>query len=131
MEIFVGNVSPKTRSSELKAFFKGFDKDARFDVVRLKGDYDTVVFGYVVIPSERLARKAIRKLHLKVLGERRVIVREFHHRAAGNDRRELSWRLKPWQQGERRGTDRRVKRRNIKEQEITISGYSNLARKNV
>lgn len=129
MDLYVGNISARIRSSDLKGFFKGFDKNARFDVVRLKGEYDTVIFGYVVIPSERLALKAIRKLNLKMLGDRRVIVREFQHRAAGNDRRAVAWRMKPWERSERRGDDRRVQRKNIKEVEISVTGYSNLARK--
>jgi len=110
MEIFVGNIPRNTTVVDLKKFFKGFDKQATFEVKRLKGRFDVVTFGLVTIHSERLATKAIKRLHLKKLNGKPVVVREFTYRAGGNDRRQLGWRKKLWLGEERRQTDRRDSR---------------------
>lgn len=111
MDIFIGNIPGNTTVLDLKKFFKGFDKNAVFEVKRLKGRNDVVTFGLVSIHSERLAHKAIKRLHMKKLKGKPVVVREFTHRAGGNDRRQLGWRNKLWLGEERRQTDRRSSRK--------------------
>ena len=110
MNIFVGNIPGNTSVIDLKKFFKGFDKKATFEIKRLKGKNDVVTFGLVTIHSERLAIKAIKRLHMKKIRGKPVVVREFTHRAGGNDRRQLGWRNKLWLGEERRKTDRRSSR---------------------
>lgn len=107
MDIYVGNVPASVTSTELKKLFKGYDKLASFTVKRMKGKLGPVTFGLVVIPSDRIAKKAIKRLHMKKFMGKVVIVREFSYRASGNDRRELGWRTKMWLGEERRNLDRR------------------------
>ena len=114
MDIFVGNIPGNTTVVDLKKFFKGFDKNAVFEVKRLTGRNDVVTFGLVTIHSDRLAAKAIKRLHMKKLNGKPVVVREFTHRAGGNDRRQLGWRNKLWLGEERRQSDRRDVRKDQK-----------------
>lgn len=107
MDIYVGRLPDRASVVELKKFFKGFDKQASFEVKRLKGKEGRVTFGIVHIPTERLAIKAIKRLHMKKFMGRPVAVREFTYRASGNDRRQLGWRKKLWLGGERRQLERR------------------------
>ena len=107
MEIFVGNISSSATAVDLKKIFKGFDKHATFEIKRLKGRDSHVTFGLVRLQSERLAKKAIKRLHMKKYLGRPIVVREYLHRAFGNDRRQLGWRKKLWLGEERRNTDRR------------------------
>ena len=121
MEIFIGNIPSNTTVIDLKRFFKAFDKNAVFEVKRLKGKSDVVTFGLVIIQSERLGNIAIKRLHMKKLNGKPVVVREFTHRAGGNDRRQLGWRNKLWLGEERRQTDRRDSR---KQQEKNFDSYA-------
>ena len=114
MDIFVGNIPGNTTVVDLKKFFKGFDKNAVFEIKRLAGKNDAVTFGLVTIHTERLAVKAIKRLHMKKLNGKPVVVREFTHRAGGNDRRQLGWRNKLWLGEERRQSDRRDARKDQK-----------------
>ena len=116
MEVFVGNISRTTSVIDLKRFFKGFDKKATFEVKRMKGKRGIVVFGIVTFQSERLANKAIKKLHQQKLNGRPAVVREYLHRAGGNDRRQLGWRKKLWLGEERRQTERRDALQEVKEE---------------
>ena len=108
MDIFVGTLSPNASIAQLMDFFKAFSKQASFEIRRYKGEKGLLIFGIVSIPSERLAKKAIKRLHCKKLNNRIVAVREFTHRAASNDNRELNWRDKKWNTVERRRIDRRT-----------------------
>lgn len=131
MDIIVANIAPSTRKKDLQEFFQDFAKDATFEVVRLKGKFDVVVFGHVYIPKDRVAAKAIRKLNLKVLNGRRALVREFQVRAGNHERRALGWRNKPWPKPERRRNERRTPRVNIKQEDPVIEGYMTFARKSL
>ena len=107
MDIFVGKLPDTASLAELKNMFKGFDKQATFKIKRMRGREGRLTYGLVSIPSERLARKAIKRLHMKKFMGRSVCVREYSFRAAGNDRRQLGWRRKLWLGQERRQIDRR------------------------
>jgi RNA recognition motif-containing protein len=108
MDIYVGKLPDFATIIELKKFFKGYDKQARFDLRRCKGkDGSQITYGFVSIASERLANKAVKRLHMKKFMGTSVSVREYEHRASGNDRRQLGWRKKLWLGEERRQIDRR------------------------
>lgn len=108
MDLYVGRLPDFATLIELKAFFKGFDKQASFEIKRITGrDGIIFTFGIVSIPSERLAMKAIKRLHMKKYMDCPVSVREYEHRVGGNDRRQLGWRKKLWLGQERRLSDRR------------------------
>lgn len=108
MEIYVGNINASTSREQLQDFFKGFDKQATFKIKRVKGKYELFVFGLVTIPSERQAKKAIKRLHMKKLDGKIIVVREFLHRASHNERRNVGWRSKKWNTVERRNNERRT-----------------------
>lgn len=108
MEIYVGNLSPKSTLTGLRRFFKGYARKARMAIVEKPHDDGSKSrYGLVEIEQDKLARKAIQKLDLKELDGRRLILREYVHRAYSNDRRALNWRDKPWDGAERRRKDRR------------------------
>jgi len=114
MDVFVGNISPNTSVVDLRKFFKGFEKKAVFEVKRMRGKQGKVIFGLISFQSDRMAQKAIKKLHMQKLNGRPVIVREFVYRAGGNDRRQLNWRKKLWLGEERRKSERRDANEEIK-----------------
>jgi len=108
MEIYVGRLPDFATLEELKIFFKGFDKQTSFEIKRITAkDGSLITYGIVNIPSERLALRAIKRLHMKRFMGSQVTVREYESRAAGNDRRQLGWRKKLWLGQERRQSDRR------------------------
>jgi len=108
MKLFIGNVPEYINLEELEQFFKGYNKQARFEIERLVDKKGIVhVFAIVEIPSERLALKAAKRLHMKKLMDQTVTVREYQYRVISNDRRHLSWRKKLWLGLERRLDDRR------------------------
>lgn len=118
MQIYVGRLPGFATVDDLKCFFKGFNKKADFEIHQIRCKEGEITYGLVSIESERLARKAIRRLHMKKFMDQPVAVREFSYRASFNDRRHLSWRKKMWLGQERRLVERRdpalVSRRNHK-----------------
>jgi len=119
MELFVGNLDPETTEHQLREYFKGFDKQATFKIVSLEEiDHDEgLIYGLITIESDRLAKKAIKKLNYKRFRNRLVVIREFHYRASQNDKRALNWRMVEWLNKERRGRERRKNRKVIKNAE--------------
>ena len=135
MKLFIGNLSQQVTEFDLRDFFKGFDKQATFKIVHMQemvqGDgEEDLVYGLVSIESERLARKAIKKLNYKKLNHRVIIVREFQHRASQNDKRALNWRMQQWIDDERRGRERRKSRKIVQNlEDIQVTGNKNFSRK--
>lgn len=129
MEIFVGNLSSHVTEKELQRFFKGYDKQASFRVLKLICSSGALYYGLADIEPDKLALKAIRKLNHKYLDGRHVILREFQYRAGNNDRRALNWRTLPWQKVERRLNERRQKHKKASLDEPEFSAYDNLASK--
>jgi RNA recognition motif-containing protein len=91
----------------------------------------THYFGVVEFESERLAKKAMKKLHSSKFHEHRVIVREYIHRASSNDRRALNWRTLTWTNLERRDLERRQKSRLGSVDEPEFDAYDNFAVKHL
>lgn len=130
MELFVGNLPLDVSLSQLEAFFGRLAKNAEFQLIRLEKDERELVYAHVIMPSDRAAGKAIKKLNGKLLGGHHAIVREYMYRAGNNDRRALNWRLKPWQNSERRTTERRVKRKELEDDFMPeYTGYAHLSQK--
>jgi len=118
---------------DLRLLFKGYDKRTTFKIIRMEGEEGAgnLVYGIVSIDSDRLAKKAIKKLNYKKIHGRMVVIREFHHRASQNDKRALNWRMKGWENEERRGRERRQKRNAVKNlDDYQITGMSGFSRKN-
>lgn len=110
MEIFIGNLSPHTTLSDLIGFFKGFSNKAKFRIIeKRQDDGSRYRYGIAFFDSDKLALKAIKKLHQKPLRGELVVLREYFHRNYSNERRALNWRNIPWQGVERRQQERRRK----------------------
>ena len=131
MELYVGPLSSNATVKELQGFFKGFEKKAEFRIMKLLRNTGPHFFGIVEIESDRLASKAIKKLHSKKLNQRRVIVREYEYRASSNDRRALNWRTVEWEKVERRSDERRQKFRVGKQRDLEFDGYGEMAVKHL
>lgn len=135
MDVFVGNLHPKARPTDLESFFGGFSKNAQFKIVTKYYDNGTSYrFGMVSFDSQRVAEKAIKKLNNQYLMGKPTIVREYFHRSYHNERRDINWRSKEWDTNERRGTDRRrreVENPNKAEQELRVKAYRDLAKKDI
>ncbi|MDT8404350.1 RNA-binding protein [Sulfuriflexus sp.] len=127
MEIFVGNLSANVTEKELQRFFKGYDKQASFKVIKLIGNNVALYYGLANIAPDKLALKAIRKLNNKSLAGRRVALHEFQYRAGNNERRALNWRNVTWQKVERRLNERRQKQKKSSQHEPVYTAYENLA----
>lgn len=129
MDVFVGNLTSRVNEKELQRFFKGYDKQATFQVSKLIYNASTLYYGIVGIESDKIALKAIKKLNHKVLDGRHVMLREFQYRAGNNDRRALNWRSRVWESIERRANERRQKSKKSESREPEFIAYDNLASK--
>jgi RNA recognition motif-containing protein len=129
MEIFVGNLTSQVTERELQRFFKGYDKQATFQVFKLISNDGALYYGVADIEPDKVALKALRKLNNKLLDGRHAILREFQYRAGNNDRRALNWRTLPWNKVERRMNERRQKRKKANLREPEFTAYDNLASK--
>ncbi len=112
MEIFIGNLPAVVGKTELLLFFKGYYKRDGIDVRIVDEDTEGGEhhhYAVVTIEHERLAAKALKKLDGKPLKGHHLVIREFHHRSYGNERRAVGWRNRPWDGPERRKVDRRLK----------------------
>ena len=110
MDIFVGNLSPRTTVSDLVALFKSFSSATRFQIFdKQYDDGSRSRYAVATIDSDKLAEKAIKKLNGQELNGQRIALREFLHRSYGNERRAIGWRDKPWHGVERRANERRRK----------------------
>lgn len=110
MDVFIGNLSPRTTLSDLVTFFKSYASDTRFQIFDKQfEDGSRARYAVATIEPDKLATKVISKLNGKVLSGNMVVLREYTHRSYGNERRAVGWRDKPWQGVERRDLDRRRK----------------------
>jgi len=129
MELFVGNITADIREVELRKFFGRFAKDATFSLRKLKFDHASYFYAQVEIEPEKLALKAIKKLHGKRLNGKPVSIREYEYRVGNNDRRALNWRELLWNGIERRFSERRQSAKLFVRHEPEFTGYNNLAKK--
>ena len=111
MKLYVGPLPETAAYRALKSFFKGYEKNISIQIRQLTHDDDeTITYAFVTVTTDRIGKKAIKKLNGTMLKGKPVLVREFVTRASSNDRRSLSWRMKPWKFFNRRHIDRRKKR---------------------
>lgn len=110
MDVFIGNLSPRTTLNDLVVFFKSFASDARFQLFdKQYEDGSRARYAVATIEPDKLAEKAIKKLNGQLLKGEMVVLREFLTRSYSNERRAVGWRDKPWHGVERRGEERRRK----------------------
>ena len=131
MDIYVGNLSANTTERELQKFFKGYGKQITIKINKFICKDGTLYFAIVDIESDKIAQKAIRKLHCQKIHGKPVVVREYQYRAGNNDRRAMNWRNHPWTQLERRALERRKKYKLANKREPEFSAYDNLVSKGI
>jgi len=129
MELFVGNLTANTREVELRKLFGSYAKNSTFTLHKLKFAHSTYFFAQIVIEPDKLALKAIKKLHGKKINGKPAIIREYEYRAGNNDRRALNWRNLLWNKIERRLNERRQRARLSTLYEPEFTGYNRLAKK--
>jgi hypothetical protein len=148
MEVYIGNITPKTTLNDVVNFLKSFAKKASVRLVdHPLEDGGHARYALADFDTDKLALKAIKKLDGAVLHGNTVVMREFIHRSYYNERRAVNWRDKPWNGPERRNLERRQKihakpkddfnellessKENEKKERagISISAYNNMARK--
>lgn len=115
MDVFVGNLSPRTTLSDLVTFFKSFSSDTRFQIHDKQfADGSRTRYAIASIEPDKLAQKAIKKLNGGYLHGNTVVLREFLYRSYNNERRAIGWRDRTWQGVERRDSERRRKQQTPK-----------------
>lgn len=126
MQLFIGNLPRNINAFELRRLVErvllpqGLQETAKHFLLkteRLKrSEYEVfdklTMFGIVrhgkaVIEPDLMAMRAIERLNDTQFRDNVLIVREFIVRINNNDRRALSWRMKSWDDTERRLRDRR------------------------
>ena len=109
MDLFIGNLPPKTGLGELIAFFKGFGNKADFHLKQKELDNgETVYYAVASFANDKYALKLMEKYGGEQFHGRELVIREYLHRSYNNERRAVNWREKPWRAGERRRHDRRL-----------------------
>ena len=111
MNLFIGNLPSKATEQDLCALLQLSQREAQGRMrIFKKADRAgrTLRFGIVHVDSDTDLRKLIdRNRHAQMQGQR-LSVREFVARAAGNERRAMDWRTRPWSHAERRMAERRA-----------------------
>lgn len=146
MEVFMGNLPETLNAADLERLLLPFDRQVKIKLNNQRyKEGGAVCYGVCTFSSERLARKAIKKLDGYLLFGRALSVREYLYRSYSNERRALGWRNRPWDGLERRDGERRqgtalaaeadffpeAAEETVDEDRIVIEGYRDLATKNM
>jgi RNA recognition motif-containing protein len=145
-ELFVGNLPLGVGVVELCALLNRFGEhfSARMLIKNFENG-ETCRFCIASFDSQRLARKAAKKLRKTKRGASPLEVHEYMHRTYSNERRDLHWREQAWDNEDRRGHERR-RQEHVEpvddlftaaspeesvanEKSIKITAYRNMARK--
>lgn len=111
MNLFIGNLPSGATEGDLRAMLRLSLSDAghRLRIFK-KPDRQghTLRFGLVHIESAAELRKMLQRNRDAEMNGQPLQVREFLPRAAGNERRAVNWRSRPWPHAERRMAERRA-----------------------
>ena len=111
MNLFIGNLPSKATEQDLCALLRLSEREAhgRMRIFK-KADRAgrTLRFGIVHVDSDSDLRKLLDRNRNAQLQGQRLSMREFVSRAAGNERRAMDWRSRPWPHAERRIAERRA-----------------------
>jgi RNA recognition motif-containing protein len=125
MDLFVGPLTHHITYSRFKHYFKGFEKHTQVHIRRMSHEGNVITYAFVTAASPRIGKKLIAKFNGKVFNGSPVVVRPFVHRATGNERRSLKWRIQPWKFfNRRRGNERRRYRHIIEVEYVWINEKS-------
>jgi hypothetical protein len=110
MIIFIGNL-PAGVSTRALIEMTGLAGATPVRICKKHDDHDGLHrYALLFLKSERDAGRLIRRLDGTGCYGKRLVVREYAHRKAANERRRLDWRSVPWDGPERRLGERRTSR---------------------
>lgn len=109
MVVFIGNL-PKFAAEKDLCRLAQLAPDTPVRIVR-KTDRHGQRRRYVLVPTrgEGHSKRLIRRLQGRRWLGATLVVREFRHRTAVNERRRVDWRRQPWASPERRCGERRAR----------------------
>lgn len=88
MNIFIGSLPFKTKESELRSFFENYGEVSRASIITDRETGRSRGFGFVEMPDDDAASKAIEGLNGSEIGGRSIVVKEaMEKRERGNDYR--------------------------------------------
>jgi RNA recognition motif-containing protein len=109
MDVYVGNIPDTIKVIDLERLLRPLDRQVQIRLHHHNGKQGPAAcYCVCTFSTERLARKAIKKLDGYLLFGRALSVREFLYRSYSNERRALGWRNRPWDGVERRSGERRM-----------------------
>lgn len=111
MNLFIGDLPIDATEGDLCRLLQLKQRDVarRLRIFKKAArDGHTRRFGLLHVASDTDLRKLLERGRALDLRGRRLHLREFISRAAGNERRALDWRQRPWPHPERRHAERRT-----------------------
>lgn len=145
MDVYVGNIPDTIKTIDLERLLRPLDRQVQIRLHHPNGkQVQATCYCVCTFSTERLARKAIKKLDGYLLFGRALSVHEYLYRSYSNERRALGWRNRPWDGVERRSGERRAGtalaapddwfsepaiEEAAAEQDIVIEGYREFATK--
>ncbi len=87
MDIYAGNLSCDTTEADLRRVFEAHGRVASVIVIQDRVSDNALGFGFVEMPDDEEARKAVEALNRTAINERSVIVAETRRKG---DRRSVS-----------------------------------------
>lgn len=100
MKLYVGNLSRDVTEDDLREAFQAFGKVAEVNVIKDRFNGVSKGFGFVEMPEQDEAKKAIEGLHMKEINGRSMDVNEARPKP---DRSSRGGRGGGWSGGEGRG----------------------------
>jgi len=108
MELFIGNLPDTASMADLDLLLLGYQPmRLRFEQVATS-EGQQMRFALVTIVPDRVAQRAISKLHNHRLHGRKLVVREYVGRDNANERRLDPMRAQSWSASNRRQGERRT-----------------------
>lgn len=122
MELYIGNLPENVTAFDLRKLFTPIagsnsgkfsflrartEPFMNFKIVEQRSASGMVRYGWADIEPDEIAERCIERLNKAPFQGNTLVVREYFHRRAMNERRALDWRSKPWNGEERRVGQRR------------------------
>ncbi|MFN2309661.1 MAG: RNA recognition motif domain-containing protein [Gammaproteobacteria bacterium] len=111
MNLFIGNLPSGATEADLCALLhlNADDAGRRLRIFKKPDRAGHMLrFGLVHVDSETDLHKLLQRHRDAWLSGQRLQLREFVRRTAGNERRAVNWRARPWSQAEQRAAERRT-----------------------
>jgi RNA recognition motif-containing protein len=86
MNIYIGNIDYEVTEQDLKQSFEAFGEVSSVKIIKDKFSGRSKGYGFVDMPDEAQAKKAIQELNDSRLGGRNLVVNQARPKAEGNTR---------------------------------------------